>query len=113
MKTFAKVFLEPTNPSDVINVISELKSGSGTAPIPLKFIKLSIHEISQLITVAFNDMLRTGTYPDILKVARVVPIFKSGSHKDISNYRPISILPIFDKIFEKLLFSRINSFFLE
>jgi hypothetical protein len=51
-----------------------------------------------------------GCYPDLLKIARIVPIFKKGSKSLIENYRPISILPVLNKIIEKLTYVRLSSF---
>ena len=51
-----------------------------------------------------------GIFPDVLKVGKVTPIFKKGNLEDIGNYRPVSTLPIFGKIFEKVIYSRIYSF---
>lgn len=53
------------------------------------------------ITALINKSLTTGKFPDQLKLAKVFPIFKSGSKSDPCNYRPISILPTLSKIFEK------------
>ena len=52
----------------------------------------------------------SGIFPDVLKIARVIPLYKAESRSDISNYRPISLLPVFSKIFEKLIHSRLISF---
>ena len=52
----------------------------------------------------------TGTYPDQLKIAKVIPIFKKGDKLLVSNYRPISLLSNINKIFEKLVYSRLYSF---
>ena len=52
----------------------------------------------------------TGTFPDEHKIARVIPLFKSGNRNLMSNYRPISILPTLSKIFEKLIHVRIYQF---
>ena len=58
----------------------------------------------------FNACLSEGTYPDLLKIAEVVPIFKKGERTKMTNYRPISLLSQFNKIFEKLLYTRIYSY---
>ena len=65
----------------------------------LKAIK---HEIVKPLTFIINQSLRTGTFPDRLKVARVRPLFKKGDNQLITNYRPISILPSLSKINEKV-----------
>lgn len=56
-------------------------------------------------------MVETGTYPNCLKLAKVTPVFKSSDAEDVGNYRPISTLSVFNKIFEKLLVNRILVFF--
>ena len=58
----------------------------------------------------FNLALTTGIYPDSLKIAKVIPIFKKGSPTSVNNYRPISILSTINKIFEKILYARLISY---
>ena len=58
----------------------------------------------------FNLSLSTGTFPDKLKLAKVIPLFKKGNANTLSNYRPVSILPCFSKILERLMFNRLNTF---
>lgn len=62
------------------------------------------------LTMLFNCMLRCSTFPDRLKIAKVTPIHKAQSKSLVSNYRPISILPVFSKIFEKVLHTKISNF---
>ena len=52
----------------------------------------------------------TGIFPDTLKIAKVIPIHKTGSRTDVSNYRPISLLSLFSKVYEKIMYSRLVSF---
>jgi potassium voltage-gated channel Eag-related subfamily H protein 8 len=52
----------------------------------------------------------TGVFPDALKKASVVPIYKAGDKSIFTNYRPISILPAFSKVFEKVITNRLDSF---
>ena len=54
--------------------------------------------------------LSTGLVPDKLKIAKVIPVFKSGDKDNVSNYRPISVLPIFSKILEKCVYNRLFKF---
>ena len=58
-----------------------------------------------------NNCMRSGIFPDELKIARVIPLYKSGDKRDIINYRPISLLPVLSKIFEKLIHSRLTKLF--
>ena len=57
-----------------------------------------------------NSSFSTGVFPDALKIAKVIPIHKGGSTNEINNYRPISILSIFDKIIEKLMHKQLYHF---
>ena len=57
-----------------------------------------------------NRIMSNGTFPDVLKTGRITPVFKKGNPEEIENYRPISTLSIFGKIFEKIIYSRIYSF---
>ena len=57
-----------------------------------------------------NIAFVTGIFPDLCKLAKVIPIFKKGDPLDCTNYRPISLLPIFGKILEKLVYSRMYEF---
>ena len=58
----------------------------------------------------YNFSIEKETYPDVLKIAAVVPGHKAGAKDNIDNYRPISNLPVFSKIFEKLTLTRFSSF---
>lgn len=63
------------------------------------------------LTRLFNSSVRSGTFPDAFKIGLVKPLFKSGEPDVINNYRPISILPVLSKIFEKLMKDQIINFF--
>ena len=76
----------------------------------MKFIKFSSTHISELLSQVINISIKTGKYPDHLKIAKVIPIYKKGSKTDPNNYRPISILSNLNKIFEKLLHSRLYKY---
>ena len=75
-----------------------------------KFIKLSTSLLAPALVKIFNLAINTGVYPNSLKIAKVIPIFKSGSKTSVNNYRPISILSTFDKIFEKIIYSRLVNY---
>ena len=67
--------------------------------------------ISKSITLIINQSLRTGIFPDKLKIAKVIPIFKKDSKKLIKNYRPISVLPVISKIFEMAIHEQLSDYF--
>ena len=66
--------------------------------------------VSEPLAFIMNLSFSTGIFPDKLKMARVVPIFKKGDKSIPGNYRPISILPIISKLFDKLVNNRIVNF---
>ena len=68
---------------------------------PVKVIKKLEPFLSHILASLINQSILTATFPDPLKIAKVRPVFKSGESFICSNYRPISILPIISKIFEK------------
>ena len=59
----------------------------------------------------FSKSINTGIFPDALKIAKVLPVFKSGDDFLLSNYRPISVLPVFSKILERILYNRTYEYF--
>ncbi len=69
--------------------------------------------LTKPITLIINQMLNTGIFPDKLNIAKVIPIYKKDDKTLFTNYRPISLLPTISKIFEKVIFKQICSFFQE
>ena len=55
----------------------------------------------------FNLSLEKRIFPDNLKIARVTPIVKAGDENEMGNYRPISVLPCFSKILERIMYNRL------
>ena len=58
------------------------------------------------VTLVTNSSISTGTFPDELEIADIVPVFKKEDQNDKTNYRPISLLPLISKIFEKFLYQQ-------
>ena len=73
-----------------------------------------VKAVAPFIAYPLNDLINlsisTGVFPDKLKIARVTPIFKSGDKTNLNNYRPISVLPFFSKIFEKAMYNRLMEY---
>jgi hypothetical protein len=103
------MFLDDCSPEEILEIISQFDN-SKASDIPIRVIKKSAHLISPILASYFNLLMVEGTFPDVLKVGRVTPIFKKGNLEEVGNYRPVSTLPIFGKIFEKILYSRIYNF---
>ena len=66
--------------------------------------------ISPLLLILINESFSTGIFPDKLKIAKVIALHKKGATDDPSNYRPISLLSVFSKIFEKIMHERLYNF---
>jgi len=101
-----------TDTDEIVQISKSLKNKSscGGDDIPNNFMKSTIASVAGPLSLIINSSFRTGIYPDLLKVAKVHPIHKSGEKDIFSNYRPISILPSFSKIFEKAVCNRLLSF---
>lgn len=106
------IFINETNPEEIKLIINNLKNSSpGHDDIDIRILKNISAEITQPLTYLFNLSLNQGIFPDPLKVARVTPIYKADDPYIMSNYRPISVLPVFSKILEKLMLKRLSHFF--
>ena len=106
------IFLSEVLPYEIDDIISKLgsnKSGDlyGITSI---FVKSGGLPLTQILTSLFNKSISQGIFPSALKCAKVIPIHKGDSIFETSNYRPISLLPIFSKILEKIMYSRIIKF---
>lgn len=99
---------ENTDTVEVLEIISKLKlSAAGHDDIGASLIKSVSSSILEPLTYIFNLSLQTGSVPKDLKIAKVIPLHKSGDIRCFNNYRPISILPCFSKILDKLVYKRI------
>ena len=100
--------------TEIIMIINSLKSSKASGPysIPTEILKIIKQNICYPLKEIINMSFATGVYPDKLKIAKVIPIYKNkGDELLVSNYRPISLLSNINKIFEKLVYSRLYSFF--
>ena len=105
----SSIFLEKTTPAEIISIIKEFKNDK-SSDIPIIVIKHCSPIISPVLCSISNKYMESGEFPLILKVGRISPIYKKDAKDNIKNYRPISTLPVFGKIFEKILYSRIYDY---
>ena len=104
----SKFTLKETIPNEVKKVVDQLdskKSGDIYSITP-EIVKLSNEVVAEALSIIFNRCVREGHFPDTLKLAKVIPIHKGDSVLTVSNYRPISLLPIFSKIMERLIYNQ-------
>ena len=107
------IFLRPTSQEEVTKIIGALSSSKSSGPnsIPIKILKLLNDKISMPLSMLINQSFTTGTFPSVLKISKVIPVFKNkGSPLDVSNYRPVSLLSNIEKIYEKIMYSRVMEF---
>ena len=98
---------------DIIQAFKDLdvKKTADLWGLSVQIISSIIEIISPYLATVFNSCVASGVFPDLMKLSKVIPLFKSGSTTDPSNFRPISILPTLSKIFEKLILRQLLSHF--
>ncbi len=106
------IFLKEVDFGEVYDLLSNLDTtkAKDLYDISPKLLRLGARELSPNLTKIFNISLRTGKFPGKLKFAKVIPVFKADSKLEAGNYRPISLLPIIGKVFERLVYNRLYSF---
>ena len=99
----------------ILNEINKLGVGKAAGPdnIPTTVVKDVGGIVAKPLAMKFNSSSENGIFSDIWKLARVIPIFKSGVKRDLNNYRLISVISIFSKIFERIVHDQILDFILE
>src|SRR5215469_15442220 len=105
-------YCEPITSAELESILKVLsfKKSAGYDELPLWIFKDFKQFLTLIIVYRFNFSLAEGIFPDCLKIAKVIPIFKKGSRKLMSNYGAISLLPSLEKIFEKIISKRFFNF---
>ena len=98
--------------NEVLEILLKLdiKKAADIYEISPKLIKFAAPAIYSNLTFIYNKSFQLGKFPSKMKTAKIIPIHKGDSKMVASNYRPISLLPIFSKVFEKLMHTRVMSF---
>ena len=108
----SSLFLNDTEVNEVIDIIKKF-SNDKSSDFPIVVVKHCAQIIAPTLSRLHNSCMLSGSFPDELKFGIITPVYKKGQKDKIENYTPISTLPIFDKIFEKLPYSRIYDFMIE
>ena len=106
------MLLTPVDSHEVLNVINSLKwnKATGYDDINVNIVKLCSDILSRPLSTIINESFSSGIFPTELKIAKVIALFKSGNRNTFTNYRPVSILPVLSKIFEKLFYKRLVNY---
>ena len=101
--------------SDIAKIISRLdpNKAHGHDMLSIQMIKLCGNSVCKPLSIIFKDCLSEGKFPHQWKKANVIPVHKKGNKQSLENYRPISLLPICSKIFGRLIYNEMRTFFTE
>ena len=104
--------LDATTEGYLFNILKnvEVTKAAGIDQISGKFLKDGARILAKPISELCNLSMTLGSFPDACKIAKVKPLFKKGSKTDPSNYRPISLLPLLSKVFERVVFNQTEEF---
>ena len=102
-------------PDDIDKIIQSLKSKEsfGHDGISVKLLKSIYSSILLPLTLIINQSFITGIFPDQLKIAKVVPLFKKDDREIMDNYRPVSLLCALSKVFERAAYNQLYNYFKE
>jgi hypothetical protein len=105
-------FMHPSSEDEIISVAKTMKpkASSGFDSISPKLLQGIIRGISFPLKHIINLSLEKGEFPNKMKIAKVIPIFKSGESSSLVNYRPISLLPTFSKVLERIVYRRLDQY---
>ncbi len=111
-KNGKSMFLNPVDGNEVIRTVNKCSNKTSTDcdELSMNIVKHIIHEVVEPFSYICNLSFETSTFPDQMKKAKVTPIFKAGNKREFTNYRPVSLLPQFSKIIEKLFDVRLQKF---
>ena len=108
-KNTSSIFLYDCTLKEVSSIIANLQNGKAS-DFPIRVIKHLSPVLSPILCIQYNQLISTGNFPSILKIGKISPIYKKDNEELMENYRPVSTLPIFGKIFEKIIYSRLYGF---
>lgn len=107
------IFIEPVSAHEIVNMLRNFKNklSSGLDDIPISILKFVSIELCDVLAFIVNNSCMYGVFPHFLKTALIKPVYKKGDPNLIENFRPISLLSSFSKLFETAMNDRILSFF--
>ena len=116
IKTDKRFNFEPPSQPRVLILLSKLckSKATGLDNIPAKLLRECPDLISDSLTTIFNKSIQTGVFPDEWKSARITSLYKNaGKRNDMTNYRPISIIPVVAKVFERIMYDQVYKYLMD
>ena len=107
--SFSFTEIETDDVDKEICSLNSKKSGTQN-DIPAKILKKCASSTAPTLQKPFNEILITGNFPDKLKLADIIPVFKKNNPLEKENYRPVSVLPVVSKIFERIMQKQVTLF---
>jgi hypothetical protein len=113
-REFNDMSFNTVTPIEIMKMVQSMenKKSCGFDEMPISVIKDSIDLLAGPLAFVFNKCFDSAVFPEQLKLARILPVYKKGLKSDRRNYRPISLLPVVSKIFEKVIKSRLLDHFI-
>ena len=106
------IFLSPVTEDEIAKILNALKKSSpGWDGLSAHIIIKCYTSFLNPLTHICNLSIQKGVFPSELKIAKVIPLYKGGDDAYLVNYRPVSVLPVFSKLYEKLMYERLVTFF--
>ena len=108
----ASMYLIPVSNEEIVTTagLFKNKTSEDSNTLSMNVVKNIINSVVTPFQHICNLSFKTGSVPDAMKIAKVIPLFKSGDKHFFTNYRPVALLPQFSKILEKLFCKRLNAF---
>jgi len=103
-------YFQHTTEIELVKIIKTMaiKNSSGPDLLSNRMLKREMYAFSKLLKPLINESISQGIFPEVLKEANVIPVYKKGPKNNLDNYRPISLLPVLSKVYEKVLNSQIT-----
>ena len=109
-KTYSPLKFKKVTEMEICKIVARMhaKTSNGPDGMSNHLLKSLVNVIKYPLCIIFNKSLSLGIFPDLLKLARVIPLFKTGDPQDLDNYWPISLLPVISKVLEQIVYRQLT-----
>ena len=104
----------PLTDEELRNAFYSLKTNKSPGYDDITFNAINVFDfIAEPLRYIFSNSLAQGNFPEEMKIARITPIYKGGDKENVVNYRPISVLPCFSKLLERIKYNKLYLYLTE